>query len=148
MNKYKEMLSKANKRYNYSEIELNKIISLLDYCHANNVRMTPRRMYEVFYTCDARPGMELTIDSCNNNCAKYYGCSNCAAVDDAECLINQEKSVLDLEPSDEFYFRDEVKTIIKRYHGNKKNKMSDSELEMIVNEFRKELKCFNNCIGE
>lgn len=148
MDKYQEMLERANKRYKYSEIELGKIISLLDYCHANDVRMTPRRMYEVFYTCDAMPGRELTTDRCNSECAKYYGCSNCAVVDDVECLINQDKSVLDLEPSDEFYFKDEVKSIIKRYHGVKTDKMSDSELDLIVDEFRKELKCFNQCIGE
>ena len=91
--------------------------------------------------------MELTIDSCSDQCAKY-GCSNCTAAEDAECIINQEKSVLDLEPSDEFYFKDEVKSIIKRYHGDKSDKMTDSELEMIVAEIKKELKCFNCCIGE
>ena len=148
MDKYREMLERADKRYKYSEIEMDKIVSLLDYCHANDVRMTPRRMYEVFFKCDAIPGRELNTDMCNSECAKYYGCTNCAVADDAECLINQDKSVLDFEPSDEFYFRDEVKSIIKRYHGDKPDKMSDAELEMIVEEFRKELKCFNHCIGE
>ena len=147
MDKYKEMLERPNKKYKYSELELGKIISLLDYCHAVDVRMTHRRMYGVFFKCDALPGMELTIDSCSDQCAKYC-CSNCTAAEDAECLINQEKSVLDLEPTDEFFFKDEVKSIIKRYHGGKTDKMSDSEIEMIVNEFRKELKCFNYCIGE
>ena len=74
MDKYKEMLERANKKYKYSELELGKIISLLDYCHAVDVRMTHRRMYEVFFKCDALPGMELTIDSCSDQCAKY-GCS-------------------------------------------------------------------------
>ena len=147
MDKYKEMLERPNKKYKYSELELGKIISLLDYCHAVDVRMTHRRMYEVFFKCDALPGMELTIDSCSDQCAKY-GCSNCTAAEDAECIINQEKSVLDLEPSDEFYFKDEVKSIIKRCHGDKSDKMTDSELEMIVAEIKKELKCFNRCIGE
>ena len=147
MDKYKEMLERANKKYKYSELELGKIISLLDYCHAVDVRMTHRRMYEVFFKCDALPGMELTIDSCSDQCAKY-GCSNCTAAEDAECIINQEKSVLDLEPSDEFFFKDEVKSIIKRYHGYKSDKMTDTKLEMIVAEIKKELKCFNRCIGE
>ena len=147
MDKYMEMLKWPNKRYKYSELELGKIISLLDYCHAVDVRMTHRRMYEVFFKCDAMPGMELTIDSCSDQCAKY-GCSNCTAAEDAECIINQEKSVLDLEPSDEFFFKDEVKSIIKRYHGDKSDKMTDTELEMIVAEIKKELKCFNRCIGE
>ena len=40
MDKYQEMLERANKRYKYSEIELGKITSLLDYCHAVDVRMT------------------------------------------------------------------------------------------------------------
>ena len=147
MDKYKEMLERPNKKYKYSELEMGKITSLLDYCHAVDVRMTHRRMYEVFFKCDALPGMELTIDSCSDQCAKY-GCSNCTAAEDAECIINQEKSVLDLEPSDEFFFKEEVKSIIKRYHGDKSDKMTDTELEMIVAEIKKELKCFNHCIGE
>lgn len=51
MDKYEKMLGKANERYNYSEIEKQKIISLLDYCHATDVRMTDRNMYEVFFVC-------------------------------------------------------------------------------------------------
>ena len=145
MDKYQEMLERAYKKYKYSELELGKIISLLDYCHAVDVRMTHRRMYEVFFKCDAMPGMELTIDSCSDQCAKY-GCSNCTAAEDAECIINQEKSVLDLEPSDEFYFKDEVKSIFKRYHGDKNEKMSDTEIDMIAEELKKELKCFNYCL--
>ena len=147
MNNFIQMLERANKRYKYSEIELGKIISLLDYCHANDVRMTHRRMYEVFFMCDAIPGREITTDFCSDECARC-GCSNCTAAEDAELLINQERSVLDLEPSDEFYFKDEVKSIIKRYHGEKTDKMSDSELELIVEEFKKELKCFNQYIGK
>lgn len=145
MDKYQEMLERAYKKYKYSELELGKIISLLDYCHAVDVRMTHRRMYEVFFKCDAMPGMELTIDSCSDQCAKY-GCSNCTAAEDAECIINQEKSVLDLESSDEFYFKDEVKSIFKRYHGDKNEKMSDTEIDMIAEELKKELKCFNYCL--
>ena len=145
MDKYKEMLERPNKKYKYSELELGKIISLLDYCHAVDVRMTHRRMYEVFFKCDALLGMELTIDSCSDQCSKY-GCSNCTAAEDAECIINQEKSVLDLEPSDEFYFKDEVKSIFKRYHGDKNEKMSDTEIDMIAEEVKKELKYFNYCL--
>ena len=147
MNNFIQMLERANKRYKYSEIELGKIISLLDYCHANDVRMTHRRMYEVFFKCDAIPGREITTDFCSDECARC-GCSNCTAAENAELLINQEKSVLDLEPSDEFYFKDEVKSIIKRYHGDKTDKMTDGELELIVEEFKKELKCFNQYIGK
>ena len=147
MDNYQEMLERANKRYKYSEIELGKITSLLDYCHAVDVRMTHRRMYEVFFKCDAIPGREITTDFCSDECARC-GCSNCTAAEDAELIINQEKSVLELEPTDEFFFKDEVKSIIKRYHSDKTDKMSDTELDLIVDEFRKELKCFNQCIGE
>ena len=48
MDKYIEMLKWPNKRYKYSELELAKIADLLGYCHAVDVRMTHRRMYEVF----------------------------------------------------------------------------------------------------
>lgn len=149
MNKveFEEMLQKADKRYHFSEIEKNKIIGLLDSCHANDVRMTHRRMYEVFYMCDAIPGRELTLDTCSSECAKY-GCSNCTAAEDAELLINQEKTVFELEPSDEFYFKDEVKSILKKYHRCKKDKMSDTEIDMIINELKQEIKCFNQCLGE
>ena len=64
MNNFIQRLERANKRYKYSEIELGKIVSLLDYCHANDVRMTHRRMYEVFFKCDAIPGREITTDFC------------------------------------------------------------------------------------
>ena len=64
MDKYEEMLKKPDKRYNYSELEKQKIIGLLDYCHANDVRMTHRQMYEVFFMCDAMTGRELTVSVC------------------------------------------------------------------------------------
>ena len=148
MDKYEEMLQSADRRYKYSELEKEKIISILDYCHATDVRMTHKRMYEVFFKCDAMPGKELTTALCSRECARYYGCSNCAAVDDAECLINQEKTIFDFEPSDEFYFKDEVKSILQRYHGNKKDKLSETEFEQIINEVKKELRCFNHLINE
>ena len=97
--------------------------------------------------CDAMPGMELTVSTCEAECAKC-GCSNYSAVEDVECLINQEKTIFDFEPSDDFFFSDEVKSIISRYHGKKKDKLSDAEIEMIVKEVEKELKCFNHCLGE
>ena len=148
MDKYEEMLRYADRKYNYSELEKEKIISLLDYCHATDVCMTHRRMYEVFFKCDAMPGKELTTALCSRECARYYGCSNCAAVDDAECLINQEKTIFDFEPSDEFYFKDEVKSILQRYHGNKKDKLSETEIKQITNEVKKELRCLNHLINE
>ena len=147
MDKYQQMLERANKRYKYSEIELEKITSLLDYCHATDVRMTHRRMYEVFFKCDAIPGREITTDFCSEECARC-GCSNCTAAEDSELIINQEKSVLDFEPSGDFFFRNEVKSIMKRYHGDKTDKMSDTELDLIVDELKRELKCLNHCIGE
>ena len=55
MDEYLEMLKLPHKRYKYSELEIAKITSLLGYCHATDVRMTHRRMYEVFYKCDALP---------------------------------------------------------------------------------------------
>lgn len=148
MDKYEEMLQSADRRYKYSELEKEKIISLLDYCHVTDVRMTHRRMYEVFFKCDAMPGKELTTALCSRECARYYGCSNCAAVDDAECLINQEKTIFDFEPSDDLHFKDEVKSILQRYHGKKKEKLSETEIDLIVQEVKKELKCFNHCLEE
>ena len=145
MDKYQEMLERANKKYKYSELELGKIISLLDYCHAVDVRMTHRRMYEVFFKCDAIPGREITTDFCSDECARC-GCSNCTAAEDAELIINQERTVLDFEPSDDFFFKDEVKSIFKRYHGDKNEKMSDTEIDMIAEEVKKELKYFNYCL--
>lgn len=148
MKQYEQMLKAVNELYNYSELEKQKIISLLDYCHATDVRKTRGGIYGVFYECAAMPGRELTTDSCSSGCAKYYGCSNCAVVDDAECLINQEKTIFDFEPSDDFIFQDEVKSILQRYHGDKKNKLSETEIEQIVDEIKKEIQCFNHCIEE
>ena len=147
MDKYEEMLKTADKQYSYSELEKEKIVSLLDYCHATDVRMTHRKMYEVFFKCDAIPEREITSDFCNDECVRC-GCSNCTSAEDAECLINQEKTILDLEPSDEFYFQDEVKSILQRYHDNKKSKLSEAEIEQIVDELRKEIQCFNHCTEE
>ncbi len=147
MDKYEEMLKKADRKYSYSELEKQKIISLLEYCHANDVRMTHRRMYEVFFKCDAIPGREITTDFCNDECARC-GCSNCTAAEDAELIINQEKTIFDFEPSDDFYFKDEVKSILNRYHGKKKDKLSETEIDMIVKEVRQELECFNKCLEE
>ena len=89
---------------------------------------------------------KLTLDTCSSECAKY-GCSNCTAAEDAELLINQEKTVFELEPSDEFYFKDEVKSILKNITVQK-DKMSDTEIDMIINELKQEIKCFNQCLGE
>ena len=59
--------------------------------YANDVRWTLRRMFEVYFMCDAMSGMEITTCDCNDQCAKY-GCSNCTAADDAELLQKKEKS--------------------------------------------------------
>ena len=142
MDKYEEMLKRADEKYHFSELEKDKIIRLLDYCHANDVRWTLRRMFEVYFMCRAMPGMEITTCGCNDQCARY-GCSNCTAADDAELLINQEKSILDFEESDEFYFKEEVKSIIKKYHGSKKGKIPESEIDMILKEIKQELNCYN-----
>ena len=142
MDKYEEMLKRADEKYHFSELEKDKIIRLLDYCHANDVRWTLRRMFEVYFMCSAMPGMEITTCDCNDQCARY-GCSNCTAADDAELLINQEKSILDFEESDEFYFKEEVKSIIKKYHGSKKWKIPESEIDMILKEIKRELNCYN-----
>lgn len=142
MDKYEEMLKRADEKYHFSELEKDKIIRLLDYCHANDVRWTLRRMFEVYFMCSAMPGMEITTCDCNDQCARY-GCSNCTAADDAELLINQEKSILDFEESDEFYFKEEVKFIIKKYHGSKKEKIPTDEIEMILKEIEQELNCYN-----
>lgn len=96
MNKYDEMLKCADEKYHFSELEKEKIIGLLDYCHANDVRWTLRRMFEVYFMCDAISETEITTSDCAERCAKY-DCTNCAAAYDAELLINQEKSILDFE---------------------------------------------------
>lgn len=147
MDKYDEMLQNAAKRYNYSELEKKKIKELLDYCHANDVRWTLRRMYEVYFMCDAMPGMEITTCDCNDQCERY-GCSNCTAADDAELMINQEKSIFDFEATDKFYFKDEIKSIINKYHGTKKGKMQKSEIEQILKEIKREFECFNMRLEE
>ena len=147
MNKYEEMLKRADEKYHFSELEKDKIIRLLDYCHANDVRWTFRRMYEVYFMCDAMPGMEITTCDCNDQCERY-GCSNCTAADDAELLINQEKSILDFEETDEFYFKDEIKSVINKYYGIKKGKMQKSEIEQILKEIKRELECFNMRLEE
>ena len=92
--------------------------------------------------CDAMPGMEITTCDCNDQCERY-GCSTCTAADDAELLINQEKSILDFEEYNEFYFKDEVKSIINKYHGSKKGKIQPEEIEMIIKEVKRELNCYN-----
>lgn len=46
MDKYEEMLKRADEKYHFSGLEKRKIISLLDYCHANDVRWTFRRTKE------------------------------------------------------------------------------------------------------
>lgn len=149
MNKveFEEMIKNADRRMQYSELEKEKIKYLLEYCHASGVRYTFRRTYEVFYMCDAMSGMELTLDSCSSGCEKY-GCSNCTAAEDAELLINREKTIFEVEPSDEFCFKDEVKSILNRYRGDKKEKVSDGEIDMIVKKVKKELRSLNNCLGE
>ena len=87
MDKYEEMLKRADEKYHFSELEKDKIIRLLDYCHANDVRWTLRRMFEVYFMCSAMPGMEITTCDCNDQCARY-GCSNCTAADDKEFLMS------------------------------------------------------------
>lgn len=144
---FNAMLERADRKYKFSEIEKEKIRYLLEYCHATDVRWTLRRMYEVYFRCDAMPGMEITTGTCNDECARY-GCSNCTAADDAELLINQEKTVLDFEPTDEFFFKDEVKSIISKYHGKKKRMMTETELQQLIEEFSQELKCCNAQLGE
>ena len=147
MNKYEEMLQSADKKYSYSELEKEKIISLLDYCHASDVRRTHRRMYEVFFRCDAIPYAELTIDICGGECERC-GCSNYTAAEDAELLINQEKNILDFEPSDEFFFADEIQSILEKFRGNRNVKLCNSEINQIMEEIKQELRYFNEKIKQ
>lgn len=144
---FNTMIERADRKYKFSDIEKVKIRGLLEYCHATGVRWTLRRMYEVFFQCDAMPGMELTTGTCSDECARY-GCSNCTAADDAELLINQEKTIFDFEPTDEFFFKDEVVSIINKYHGKKNGRMSETELQQIIQEVSQELKCCNMLLGE
>ena len=104
MNKYEEMLRRADEKYKFSALEKKKIIGLLDYCHANDVRWTLRRMFEVYFMCDAMPEMEITTCDCNDQCARY-GCSTCTAADDAELLINQENLFLILKNTMNFILK-------------------------------------------
>ncbi len=56
--------------------------------------------------------------------------------------------MLDFEPTDEFFFKDEVKSIINKYHGKKKGRMSETELQQLIEEFSQELKCCNMLLQE
>lgn len=97
--KFNEMIYQADRKYNFSELEKKKIQCLLEYCHANAVRWTLRKMFEVYFCCDAMPGMEITIEDCGNRCARF-GCSNCTAAEDAELMLNQEKTVFGIQSDD------------------------------------------------
>lgn len=143
---FNDMIQAADRKYAYSDIEKKKIKYLLEYCHANNVRWTLRGMFEVYFKCDAMPGIEITISDCSDGCARY-GCSNCTAAEDAELLINQEKTIFDAASADELFFKDEVQAIISKYHGKKKGCLSDCEQEQIVKEFARELECLNLIFG-
>ncbi len=57
---FNAMLERADRKYRFSDIEKEKIRYLLEYCHATDVRWTLRRMYEVYFRCDAMLGMEIT----------------------------------------------------------------------------------------
>lgn len=144
---FNTMIERADRKYKFIHIEKIKIRELLEYCHATDMRRTLRRMYEVFFRCDAMPGMEITTGNCNDECARY-GCSNCTAADDAELLINQEKTIFDFEPTDEFFFKEEVVSIINKYHGKKNGRMAEAELQQVIQEISQELKCCNMLLGE
>lgn len=141
------MIRSADKKYHFSEIEKKKIKYLLEYCHANDVRWTLRQIFEVYFKCDAMPGREITITDCCDECARC-GCSTCTAAEDAELLINQEKSVFDVEPADELFFEHEIRSIIQKYHGNKKEKISNDEIELLTKQIAKELKYLNRCFDD
>lgn len=140
MDEFDVMLVKPKKRYSYSELEENKIKELLGTCHAKEINYTLRKMYEVYFTCDAMPGRLLTVTDCEAECAKY-GCCTSTAADDAECLINCDKGILDFEPTDEMYFTSELKSIVQKYCGERKNRMTETEFIMLVKEISQELEC-------
>ena len=54
MDKYEEMLKRADEKYHFSGLEKRKSISLLDYCHANDVRWTFRRMWSNVNKVDSK----------------------------------------------------------------------------------------------
>ena len=141
MDKYEKMLEKAMAEHIYSPLEKDLMHGMLDSIHAKRVKETQKGIYEVFYMCDAIPDKELNTILCDKNCQRYYNCSNCAMADDLECIINQEKTILDLEPSDTFYFEDEIRSIINNYRGDKNTAMSKTETNMLAEEIVKELKC-------
>ena len=96
MDKYEKMMIEATNHYNYSTLEKETILRMLDAVHAENVKRTDDCMFEVHYKCDAMPDIQLNTEYCEAKCKRYYGCSNCATIDDLECLINQEKAVSDI----------------------------------------------------
>ena len=147
MNKYENMLQDAMAEKGYSILEKEKILYLLDYCHAERVRKLKQGYFEVLFRCDALDGISLATDTCNKLC-KRCGCSTCTAAGDAEMLINLEKNILDFEPSDEFFFADEVQSILEKFRGNRNVKLCNSEIDQIMEEIKQELRCFNEKIKQ
>ncbi len=138
-NEFDQMIEKADRRMHYSELEKEKLKYLLEYCHASDIKYTQRRMYEVFYKCDAMPGMEITMCDCDDNCARC-GCSNYTAADDAELLLNREKDIFEIEPSTGYYFDAEIKSMLNKYKGIGSCKLTDTEIENFLKRIKKELK--------
>lgn len=143
---FNEMIRCADRKYHFSELEKKKIRGSLEYCHATDVRWTSREMFEVYFRCDAMPGKEITTIDCNNRCAKA-GCSNYTVAEDAELLINQEKNIFDFDYTDEVFFENEIKSIIKKFHGKKHGKITGYECEQLLKELERELQLLNHCVG-
>ncbi|MBQ6908253.1 MAG: hypothetical protein IJQ28_07735 [Clostridia bacterium] len=139
MDKYDKMLNNAREKYNYSELEENMIKNLLDTCNAEDVEFTSKGMFEVLFKCDAIPNRTVTTCDCETVCERY-GCSTCSAVGDAECLINCEKGILDFD-TDELYFENEIKEIVRKYYAGRNDKISDTEFDMLMKEISQEMNC-------
>ena len=141
MNNYEEMLKIPSKRHSYSEIEKQKIVELLGYCHADEIRWTHRGIYELYFKCDAMPGMVITVSDCNDKCARC-GCSTYTAADDAECLINQDRTVLEFEVSEGAFFEKEVKAILNKYKHDRTEKLTDTDIHLLAARVKDELQMF------
>lgn len=137
MNKYENLIAKLNERHDFSELEKEMIMWLTDYCHVEDFRHTDNNMYEAFFKCDGLDGRIITTRDCESKCAKY-GCSTCSAAGDLECLINKEKGILDFEQWDEIYFKSEIEEIVRKYYGNRNDRMTKTELNMLISEISRE----------
>ena len=119
----------------YSERDLD----IIELAYATTIHKSQGSEYSTVII-PIRMSQYITVSDCEAECAKY-GCCTSTAADDAECLINCDKGILDFEPTDEMYFTGELKSVVQKYCGERKNRMTESEFEMLQKELSQELRC-------